>query len=265
MSDFLARMLAVKAQEVRALHARPDAAELRAQALAMAPGRDFLAALRARPGAAIIAEVKKASPSLGDINPTADPAAQARLYAAGGAAACSVLCDASYFKGSLADLAAVRAAVDLPLLAKDFHIDELQLAAARLAGADAALLIAAALSPQRLAALHAEALALGLTPLVEVHAAEELPAALALNPPLIGVNNRNLDTLKVDVQTAARLRPMIPAHVLTVAESGVSGPADVARLRAAGLDAFLVGGALMAAADPLAACAALRQAAEAAR
>ena len=183
--------------------------------------------------------------------PGLDAAAQARAYAAGGAAACSVLTDGPFFGGSLADLARVRGAVQVPLLRKDFILHPAQIYQARLAGADALLLIAAALEPEQLAALYAEALALGLTPLIEVHAAQELP------PVLVGVNNRDLKTLAVDLGTCLRLRPLIPASTLVVAESGIRGPQDVARLQAGGLDAFLVGTLLMRASDPQAAVAAL--------
>ncbi|MFH1059512.1 MAG: indole-3-glycerol phosphate synthase TrpC, partial [Pseudomonadota bacterium] len=220
------------------------------------PAKDFVAALAARP-IAVIAAIKKASPSAGAIRPGLNVPGQARAYAAGGAAALSVLTDAPFFGGSLADLAAARGAVDLPVLRKDFIIDPMQLHQARSAGADAALLIAAALTPEQLAALYAEALAVGLTPLIEVHAVKELGPVLELEPPLIGVNNRDLTTLEVDLATAERLRGIIPAHIPVVAESGISGPADVARLAAAGIRAFLVGTALMKSAEPTAALRAL--------
>ena len=250
MSGFLDTVMEQKRREVGALHEQTDCDALRREALDMAPCRDFLAALRDCPRTPVIAEVKKASPSLGDIAVDADPATQAATYAGAGAAACSVLCDQWFFKGSLDDLSAVRRAVDLPLLAKDFHIDEAQLAAARKAGADAALLVAAVLGAQRLAELYNEAVALGLTPLVEVHNAKELTAVLPLNPPLVGINNRNLDTLKIDLQTSVDVRQLIPRGILVIAESGINGPGDIARLSAAGCDAFLIGSALMKSGDP---------------
>ncbi|MFZ5587617.1 MAG: indole-3-glycerol phosphate synthase TrpC [Thermodesulfobacteriota bacterium] len=257
----LGRILAAKVGEVAGLRAGLDPQRLRAQALAAPPAMDFAAALMARP-IAIIAEIKKASPSAGAIRPGLNVAGQARAYAAGGAAALSVLTDAPFFGGSLADLAAARGAVGLPILRKDFIIDPLQLHQARLAGADAALLIAAALTPSQLADLFAEARAVGLTPLIEVHAEAELGPVLALDPPLVGVNNRDLASLAVDLATAERLRRIIPDHIPVVAESGVAGPADVARLAAAGIRAFLVGTALMRSPDP---ALALRALAEAAR
>jgi len=249
--NVLERILAVKRQEVARLKAAHDPRKMRQKALAAPPARDFLAALQTPP-LAVIAEIKKASPSAGELAPGRDVAAQARAYAAGGAAALSVLTDQQFFGGSLADLAQARASVDLPLLRKDFVIDPAQLYEARLAGADAALLIVAALSPNRLEHLYREALAVGLTPLVEVHSAAELATALALNPPLIGVNNRDLTTLKVDLVTCLDLAARVPAGATLVAESGIAGPADVARLVAGGIRACLVGTALMLSPDPAA-------------
>lgn len=250
MNGFLQTVMDQKRLEVDQLRAGNDFAEMRGRAMDMPACRDFVAALKDHPITPVIAEVKKASPSLGDIATGTDPATQAATYAAAGAAACSVLCDQRFFKGSLDDLKAVRAAVDLPLLAKDFHIDEIQLAAARLAGADAALLVAAVLTPERLAELYNEALALGLTPLVEVHKVEELPLVLPLDPPLVGINNRNLDTLEIDLQTSIDVRPLIPRDILVVAESGISQAEDIARLKGAGCNAFLIGSALMQSGDP---------------
>lgn len=249
MSGFLDTVMVQKRLEVEQLRSRASYGGMRDRAMDMATCRDFLAALKECPHTPIIAEVKKASPSLGDIATKIDPASQASTYEKAGAAACSVLCDQRFFKGSLGDLSAVRKAVDLPLLAKDFHIDEAQLAASRLAGADAALLVAAVLSPERLAGLYNEAIALGLTPLVEVHNIKELTAVLPLNPPLVGINNRNLDTLKIDLQTSVDVRQLIPRGILVVAESGINGPDDIIRLTAAGCDAFLIGSALMKSGD----------------
>jgi indole-3-glycerol phosphate synthase len=249
----LERILAHKRQEVTALTGRAARAELERRAAESSPPRDFLAALRRASGAAIIAEIKRGSPSAGTLRADIDPAFTAAAYQAGGAAAVSVLTDGRFFQGSAEDLERARAACDLPVLRKDFIIDEVQLVEARALGADAVLLIAAALEPGELRNLYGAARDLGLTPLVEVHHARELPAVLDLEPPLIGVNNRDLTTLDVDLQTGLNLRPLIPDEVLVVAESGVNTPADVVRLKAGGLNAFLVGTALMRADDPVAA------------
>ncbi len=215
-----------------------------------APRRGFAAALRAcRP--AIIAEVKKASPSKGVIRANFDPVAIARQYAAGGAAAISVLTEERFFQGSPAYLAAIRAAVDLPLLRKDFIVDEYQLAEARAWGADAALLIVGALDDAQLRDLHAAGRALGLDLLVEAHDEAEVDRAVAAaGAELIGINNRDLRTFATTLATAERLRPRIPAAAVAIAESGIETAADIARLRAAGYDAFLIGEALMRQPDP---------------
>jgi len=246
----LARILAKKGEEVAELKSRVDRRDLKRQAEDAPPSRDFLAALQNCPHVPIIAEIKKTSPSAGTIKSGVDVRRLAQEYQTGGAAALSVLTDQPFFGGSLADLAEARPAVNLPILRKDFLIDPLQLYQARAAGADAVLLIVAALEPVRLAELFHEALELGLTPLVEVHRENEVPTALALNPPLIGLNNRDLTTLEVSLETCLRLRPLITNGALVVAESGINEPAEVALLRAAGLNAFLVGTALMRAADP---------------
>ncbi|MEW5912127.1 MAG: indole-3-glycerol phosphate synthase TrpC [Thermodesulfobacteriota bacterium] len=259
LPDVLRRILEQKQAEVAALAGR--APELRRLAADIPPPRDFLAALRARPGRAVIAEVKRASPSAGPLTAAVDPAAQAARYQNGGAAALSVLTDGPFFQGSLADLRQARAAVALPVLRKDFIIDPAQLYESRAAGADAVLLIAAALEPPQLKDLYQQAVGLGLAVLVEVHQETELVPALALNPPLVGVNNRDLRTMRVDLDTSLRLRPLIPAATTVVAESGIAGPEQVTRLRAGGLDAFLVGSHLMRAPDPAAALRALVEAA----
>lgn len=259
LPDVLRRILEQKQAEVAALAGR--AAELRRLAAEVPPPRDFLAALRARPGRAVIAEVKRASPSAGRLAAAVDPAAQAVRYQAGGAAALSVLTDGPFFQGSLADLQQARAAVALPVLRKDFIIDPAQLYESRVAGADAVLLIAAALEPPQLKDLYQQAVGLGLAVLIEVHQEAELVPVLALDPPLVGVNNRDLRTMRVDLDTSLRLRPLIPASTTVVAESGIAGPEQVARLRAGGLDAFLVGSHLMRAPDPAAALRALVEAA----
>ncbi|MCB2189220.1 MAG: indole-3-glycerol-phosphate synthase [Deltaproteobacteria bacterium] len=252
-ADFLARMRSIKDRRLAGLVADPEATDLPARARAAAPPRDFVGALRAAAGNAVIAEVKRSSPSLGAINPGADPATQARAYVAGGAAAVSVLTESEYFSGSPADLTAVRAAVDVPLLAKDFFSHPLELAEARLAGADAVLLMADFLPGDTLATLYREARDLGLAVLLELHDAAELPRVLALDPPLVGVNHRDLKTLTMNLDRAVRLRPRIPAGVLVVAESGIAGPADLSRLKQGGCNAYLVGGHLMSAPDPAAA------------
>ena len=216
---------------------------------AMPPTREVLNTLRA-PGLSVIAEVKRSSPSKGPLADIPDPAALARAYAAGGASALSVLTERRRFGGSLADLVAVRAAVDTPLLRKDFILTDYQLWEARAAGADLALLIVASLSDADLAHLHALALDLGLTPLVEVHTPAEVRRAVDLGAGLIGVNNRNLHTLEVDVAQFGALASLIPDDRVKVAESGIAGVADVERVASAGADAILVGEALVRHGDP---------------
>src|SRR3954470_10607009 len=225
-------------------------ADLRA-ALADAPApRDPMPELRT-PGVSVIAEVKRRSPSKGDLADIPDPAVLAQEYAAGGAAAISVLTEQRRFGGSLEDLRAVRAAVETPLLRKDFVVDGYQLLEARAAGADLALLIVAALGDDDLRRLHDQARELGLTVLVEVHDEPETERALALGAELVGVNARNLRTLDVDEATFAKLAPLVPAERVLVAESGISGPADVARYAADGARAVLVGEALVKDGDPV--------------
>jgi indole-3-glycerol phosphate synthase len=253
MSDILQRILATKADEVAAARrARPEP-EVLAAARAAGPVRDFTAALRAKiaaGGSAVIAEIKKASPSKGVLRPIFDPPAIAARYEAGGAACLSVLTDRPYFQGAPEYLTAARAAVALPVLRKDFLIDEYQIAEARAWGADAILLIVAALDDARLAAFEACANDLGMAVLVEVHDGAELDRALKLATPLIGINNRNLRTFEVSLATTLDLLPRVPAGRLVVTESGVLAPADVATMRLRGVHAFLVGEAFMRAADP---------------
>lgn len=220
------------------------------------PRRGFAAALRAKTPA-VIAEVKRASPSRGVIRADFDALAVARSYAGAGAAAISVLTEERFFQGRPDYLGAIRDAVAVPLLRKDFIFDAYQLAEARAWGADAALLIVAILDAAQLVDLHAAATELGLDVLVEAHTADEVERAVATGATLIGVNNRDLKTFVTRLETAERLRPLIPATTLTVAESGIERPADIARLRAAGYDAFLVGESLMRAPDPGAALKAL--------
>jgi indole-3-glycerol phosphate synthase len=258
--DILTRILATKAGEIAALQAVAPYPRLRELAAAAPPARDFAGALRARTDAghpAVIAEIKKASPSKGVLRPIFDPPAIARRYEAGGAACLSVLTDRPYFQGAPEFLAAARDACALPALRKDFIVDEIQVAESRLLGADCILLIVAALDDARLATLEACAHALGMAVLVEVHDAAELDRALMLKTPLVGINNRNLRTFEVSLQTTLDLLPRIPRDKLVVTESGIAAPADVARLRAHGVHAFLVGEAFMRAADPGAALAAL--------
>lgn len=203
-----------------------------------------------RPGVRIIAEFKRASPSLGDIAPGADPAERAAAYERGGAAAMSVLCDAARFKGSPDDLRRAASASSLPLLAKDFITAPERLEEVAAAGAAAALLIVRYLDDAALAALLARTRALGMDALVETRSEEEIARAVAAGADIVGVNSRDLETLSVDIAVAERLLGRIPDGVVRVAESGVATRADVERLAAAGADAFLVGTALMRAADP---------------
>lgn len=208
-------------------------------------------------GLAVIAEVKRASPSRGALNAALDPATTAVAYARAGAAAVSVLTEESRFRGSLADLTAAReglrsAGLAATLLRKDFIVDPYQLVEARLAGADAALLIAAILDDAALERLLRETLELGLTPLVEVHDEGELRRVLSLRPPVIGINNRNLADFTVSLDTTRRLRPLIPPEIVVVSESGISTPEQMAELRRLGVDAVLVGEALVTAPDPAA-------------
>jgi indole-3-glycerol phosphate synthase len=206
-------------------------------------------ALRAS-GSSVIAEVKRRSPSKGALAEIADPAALATAYAAGGAAAISVLTEERRFGGSLDDLRAVRAAVDAPVLRKDFLVESYQVVEARAAGADLVLLIVAALDDDTLRRLHDEARELGLTVLVEVHDEAETERAVALGAELVGVNARNLKTLEIDQDTFGRLAPLVPDDRVKVAESGVFGPDDVARHVAEGARAVLVGEALVKDGDP---------------
>jgi indole-3-glycerol phosphate synthase len=245
----LDRILERKVQEVRTLRRERGEAELlRAAASAPAP-RDFAAALRSGAAPRVIAEFKRASPSAGPIREGAEPAAIARAYESAGAAALSVLTDAEFFRGSLEDLRAARAAVSLPVLRKDFTLDPLQVLEGRAAGADAVLLIVAALDDATLRALLAVAADQSLAALVEVHTREELERALEAGAALVGVNNRDLRTFKTDVEVTRSLLPHADGRTL-VSESGLSDAETVGRLAAEGVDAFLVGEALMRAPDP---------------
>jgi indole-3-glycerol phosphate synthase len=260
MSDILDKIVAVKREEIAvALRARPLAA-VRAEAEARRDTRGFEAALRARVAAghaAVIAEVKKASPSKGVLREHFVPAEIAASYERHGAACLSVLTDERFFQGHADFLRQSRAACALPVLRKDFMVDEYQVFEARAMGADAILLIAACLDDARMAALEDCAFALGMDVLVEVHDGEELDRALGLKTALLGINNRNLRTFEVTLDTTLGLLPRVPAGKLLVTESGILGRPDVQRMRAAGVHAFLVGEAFMRAPDPGAALARL--------
>jgi indole-3-glycerol phosphate synthase len=228
-------------------------AEMRARAAATAPPRDFVGALRTRLAAgqpAVIAEIKKASPSKGVIRADFHPAEIAASYEAGGAACLSVLTDHDYFQGSAKYLMQARAACALPVLRKDFIIDPYQVYEARAMGADCILLIVAALELPAMQALEALAHELGMAVLVESHNAEELDAALTLTTPLQGINNRNLRSFEVSLDTTLALLPKIGGERIVITESGILAPADVARMRSHGVNAFLVGEAFMRANDP---------------
>ena len=253
MSDILQRIVAVKQEEVQQARRVRSLADLHSEVAQAPPVRGFAAALQARVAAgqpAVIAEVKKASPSKGVLREHFVPADIARSYEAGGAACLSVLTDVQFFQGSTAYLQQARAACSLPVLRKDFIIDPYQVVEARAMGADCILLIAACLDDAQMAELEACALGLGLDVLVEVHDAAELERALRLKTPLVGVNNRNLRTFEVSLDTTLGLRDRIPAGRLLVTESGILGRQDVRRMRAAGVHAFLVGEAFMRAPEP---------------
>lgn len=245
----LGRIVAETAARVDALRLR--AAELERRAAAQAPAPSLAAALRA-PSVAVLAEVKRRSPSRGAINEGISAPDQARAFRDGGAAGISVLTEPDHFGGSPEDLLAVRAAVALPVLKKDFHVDEVQLLEARALGASAVLLIARALPPARLLVLAAEADRLGLEVLVEIRDERELDAALRSGAAMVGVNNRNLETLAIDPATSERLIPGIPADRVAIAESGMTERPAVERAARAGADAVLVGSVLSASADPAA-------------
>lgn len=255
MSDVLAEICAVKCEHVAARKAERPLARLLAE-LPSEPPRGFAAALKAARAAgrfALIAEIKKASPSKGLIRADFEPAGLAEAYAAGGAACLSVLTDTPYFQGRDEYLAAARAAVALPALRKDFMLDPWQIVESRALGADCVLLIMACLDDARARELAAAAGELGMDVLVEVHDEAELDRALDLPVPLLGINNRDLKTLKVDLATFERLAPRVPADRLLVAESGLYGHDDLVRMARAGAQAFLIGESLMREADVTAA------------
>jgi len=256
---FLDRIVADKKAEVARLKERTSAAELLRRAEDLPPPRGFRAALaeRARREIGLIAEIKKASPSKGLIRPDFDPVQLARAYARAGADCLSVLTDEPYFQGSNAYLSAVRKTVDLPILRKDFTIDPIQIHETRAIGADAVLLIAAILTKEELRSFLALARELGLDALVEVHSRGELETALEIGADLIGINNRDLRTFVTDLKVTEELMRHVPAGAFVVSESGIASPADVARVRAAGARAVLVGEHFMRQADVAAAVAAL--------
>jgi indole-3-glycerol phosphate synthase len=253
MSDILDKIIAVKRQEVAIAQQGFPFEDLRLTAESREPVRDFVGAIRAKHeigAAAVIAEIKKASPSKGVLREDFRPAEIAQTYARHGAACLSVLTDVQFFQGSTLYLEAARAACNIPVLRKDFIIDPYQIAEARAMNADCILLIAAALAPQQMRELEAFAQTLGLAVLVEVHNAQELEHALTLHTPLIGVNNRNLRTFETTLETTLALLDQIPEDRIVVTESGIVDRADVDRMRASGVDSFLVGEAFMRAADP---------------
>jgi indole-3-glycerol phosphate synthase len=253
MFDILQKILEVKKFEVaRALAKKPYESVL-AEARAMPPARDFIGALRAKIQAgkpAVIAEIKKASPSKGVIRENFDPAAIARSYAKNGAACLSVLTDTQFFQGGKQHLLDARAACDLPVLRKDFMIDPYQVCRARTIGADAILLIVAALDLAKMQELEALAHDLGMAVLVETHDSAELELALQLKTPLIGINNRNLRTFETRLQTTLDLLPGIPPERIAITESGILKPADVNLMQQNAVHAFLVGEAFMRAEEP---------------
>jgi len=246
MADsILDEIVASKRREVDAARRRMPLLELEDQAAEAPPVRDFRAALAGPGPIRLIAEIKKASPSAGLIRPDFDPIALARAYQAHGAACLSVLTDAPYFQGHLSYLARVRASVAIPLLRKDFIIDEYQVVEARLAGADAILLIAEILDDATLISLQARARSLGMAALVELHDEANLPRVLDSGADLVGINNRDLRRFETDLDLTLRLRERVPAHVVLVGESGIRTRADAERLEAAGVSAMLVGETLM--------------------
>jgi len=253
MADILQRIMAVKAEEVAAAQVQLSLAQVQLAARAAAPARDFAAAMRSRitsGRSAVIAEVKKASPSKGVLREQFDPATIAASYERHGATCLSVLTDRQFFQGKLDDLKAARGACKLPVLRKDFMMDPYQVYEARAAGADCILLIVAALPTEKLHELEAVAFELGLSVLIEVHDGAELETALRMKSPLIGINNRNLRTFETTLDTTIGLLGKVPANRLVITESGILKPEDVARMRAHQVHGYLVGEAFMRAPDP---------------
>jgi indole-3-glycerol phosphate synthase len=253
MADILETILARKREELEAARSAVPFAQMQQRAKDAPPPRDFAGALRAKIAAgqaAVIAEVKKASPSKGLLRADFDPAAIAKSYEAGGAACLSVLTDRDFFQGAHEHLSQARAACALPVLRKDFITEPYQVYESRALGADCILLIAAALARQDMQGLEGVARALGMAVLVEVHDAAELESALALETPLLGINNRNLRSFETRLETTLDLLASVPPGKTVVTESGILAPADVARMRARSVNAFLVGEAFMRAPDP---------------
>ncbi len=260
MSDILNKIIATKHEEVAAARGVKSMAQLEAEIAQQGAPRDFVAAIRQKienGQSAVIAEIKRASPSKGVIRADFRPADIARSYAEHGAACLSVLTDRQYFQGAPEYLQAARAACTLPVLRKDFLVDAYQVAEARAMGADAILLIAAALDLPQMQALERQAMDYGMAVLVEVHDGLELEAALQLQTPLLGINNRNLRTFEVSLETTLGLLPRIPAERIVVTESGILSRGDVIRMRENDVHAFLVGEAFMRAPEPGEALAAL--------
>lgn len=253
MTDILEKITAVKHQEVAAAKKRKSLEAVRADAESRVLTRDFVGALRAKIAdgqSAVIAEIKKASPSKGVLRADFEPADIAQSYAEHGAACLSVLTDKDFFQGSSDYLRQARASCTMPVLRKDFMVDAYQIYESRAMGADAVLLIAACLSDGQMAEFEQIALSLDVAVLVEVHDADELRRALILKTPLIGINNRNLKTFEVSLDTTISMLADVPKDRLLVTESGITTPADVARMREVGVNAFLVGEAFMRASDP---------------
>ncbi len=253
MSDILNKIVAVKREEVAAALAKKPLAAMRADAESRVLTRDFVAALRAKQAAgqaAVIAEIKKASPSKGVLRSDFFPADIAQSYAEHGAACLSVLTDQQFFKGSIDYLKQARASCSLPVLRKDFIVDAYQIYESRVMGADCILLIAACLDDAQMKSFEALAMSLDMAVLVEVHDAAELARALQLKTPLIGINNRNLKTFEVSLDTTLALRDQVPADRLVITESGITTLQDVQKMQAAKVNAFLVGEAFMRAEDP---------------
>jgi indole-3-glycerol phosphate synthase len=249
MPTILDKIVQTKRTEIARARETVSESELRARIVDAPPVRDFFAALAAEGPIKLIAEVKKASPSVGLIRADFDPVAIARIYEVHGATCISVLTDEPHFQGHLSYLTAIRAAIGLPVLRKDFILDSYQLLEARAAGADAVLLIAECLDDCNLRKLFNETCELGMTPLVELYEPTNLPRVLEAGATLIGVNNRNLHTFEVDLEHTIRIRHEVPDDCLLVGESGIKTRADVEKLSAAGVDAILVGESLMRESD----------------
>lgn len=249
MADILQQIVAHKRIEIAAAQERRPLSAVLADVSSAPPVRDFAAALRQPAGMQVIAEVKRASPSAGLIREDFDPVAIARIYEQHGAACLSVLTDGHYFQGSLEYLRAIRAAVSLPVLRKDFILERYQVAEARAAGADAILLIAECLDDCQMRDLYFYAAELGMDSLIEIYDPENLERVLQLNPAMLGVNNRNLRTMVISLEHSLQLRPLVPERIVFVSESGIHCRADVRRLEQGGIRAMLVGETLMRSAD----------------